>query len=79
MLCSTSPEEALVACPPTLPWNLSFFTVESILSILCSRSDLFLTRQNAGLAHVDSLPSHGLLLWTDGSVTFLSGIGVLAY
>ena len=38
MLPSTCSREALVACPPCPPWNLSFFTVESTLSSPCSRS-----------------------------------------
>ena len=29
MLPPTSPREILFACPPSLPWNLLFFTVES--------------------------------------------------
>ena len=36
---STSPREALVACPPSSPWNQPLFTVESTLSSPCSRSD----------------------------------------
>ena len=36
------------------------FTVESILSSTCSRSDPLLTRQGAALAHLDSLP---LTIW----------------
>ena len=39
MLPSTCYREALVACPPCPPWNLPSFTVESILSTPCSRSD----------------------------------------
>ena len=38
MLPSTSPTEALLAWPPSLPLNRSFFTVESTLSSSCSRS-----------------------------------------
>ena len=41
MLPFTSPREALLACPPSPPWNLSSFTVESTLFFPCSRSDLF--------------------------------------
>ena len=33
MLPSTSPREALLACPPSPLWNLSLFTVESPLSL----------------------------------------------
>ena len=81
MLSSTSPREALLACSPFLPWNLRFFTVESTLSSSCSRSDHVFFRQGAALAHLDSLPSHDLVLWTDGSVPFpvsKGGSGVLA-
>ena len=39
MLPSTCSREALLACPPCLPWNLPSFTVESTLSTPCSRSD----------------------------------------
>ena len=60
MLPSTCSREALVACPPCPPWNLPSFTVESILSSPCSRSDPPLTRQGAALAHLDSLP---LIIW----------------
>ena len=38
MLPSTCFREALLACPPCLPRNLPFFTVESTLSSQCSRS-----------------------------------------
>ena len=78
---STSCREALLACPPFLSCNLPSFTVESTLSSPCSRSDPALTRQGAALAHLDSLPPHNLVLWTDGSVPFpfgKGGSGVLA-
>ena len=81
MLLSTFPREALLACHPCPPWNLPSFTVESTLSIPCSRSDPPLSRQGAALAHLDSLPLHDLVLWTDGSVPFpfgKGGSGVLA-
>ena len=81
MLPSTCSREALLACPPCPPWNLPFFTVESTLSTPCSRSDPHLSRQGAALAHLDSLPPHSLVLWTDGSVSFpfrKGGSGVLA-
>ena len=81
MLFSTCSREALVACPPCPPWNLPSFTVESTLSTPCSRSDPPHSRQGAALAHLDSLPPHGLVLWTDGSVPFpfgKGGSGVLA-
>ena len=78
---STSPREALFACPPSPHWNLPSFTVESTLSFPCSRSDPPLSRQAAALAHLDSLLSHDLVLWTDGSVSSSlgkGGSGVLA-
>ena len=39
VLPSTSPTEALLACPPFPFWNLPSLIVESILSTSCSRSD----------------------------------------
>ena len=81
MLPSTCSREALVACPPCPPWNLPSFTVESTLSSPCFRSDSPHSRQGAALAHLDSLPPHDLVLWTDGSVPFpfgKGGSGVLA-
>ena len=74
MLSSTSTKEALLACPLFAPWNLPFFSVESTLSSSCSRSDP-LSRQGAAFAHLDSLPPHDLVLWTDGSVLFPFGKG----
>ena len=71
MLPSTCSREALVACPPCPPWNLPSFTVESTLFTPCSCSDPPHSRQGAALAHLDSLPPHDLVLWTDGSVRFL--------
>ena len=81
MLPSTCSREALVACPPCPPWNLPSFTVESTLSSPCSRSDPPHSRQGAALAHLDSLLSHDLVLWTYGCVRFpfgKGGSGVLA-
>ena len=75
MLSSTCSREALVACPPCPPWNLPSFTVDSTLSTPCSRSDPSFSRQGAALAHLDSLPPHDLVLWTDGSVPFPFGKG----
>ena len=62
MLPSTCSREALLACPPFPRWNLPSFTVESILSSPCFRSDPPLSRQGAALAHLDSLPLHDLVL-----------------
>ena len=39
MLPSTSSKDALLACSPCSPWNLSSFTVDSTLFTPCSRSD----------------------------------------
>ena len=47
--------------------------MESTLSFPCSRSDPPLFRQGAALAHLDSLPTYNLVLWTDGSVPFPFG------
>ena len=44
MLPSTCSREVLVAWPPSSPWNLPSFTMESTLSSSCSRSDLPLSR-----------------------------------
>ena len=81
MLPSTCSREALLACPPCPPWNLPSFTVESTLSTPCSRSDLPLSCKGAALAHLDPLPPHDLVHWTDGSILFplgKGGFGVLA-
>ena len=75
MLPSTCSREALVACPPCPLWNLPSFTVESTLSTPCSCSDPPHSHQGAALAHLDSLPPHDLVLWTDGSVPFPFGKG----
>ena len=58
-----------------LPWNLPSFTVESTLSLSCSRSDPPHSRQGPALAHLDSLLLHDLVLWTDGSVPSPFGKG----
>ena len=52
MLPSTCSREALLACPPSPPWNLPSLT-----------------------DHLDSLPPHDQVLWTDGSVPFPFGKG----
>ena len=82
MLPSTCSREALLACPPCPPWNLSSFTVESTLSTPCSRSDPPLCLAKVQLSPMLTLfPPHDLVLWTDGSVLFpfgKGGSGVLA-
>ena len=45
-----SSKKALLACPPFSQWNLPSFTVESILSSPCSRSDAPLSRQGAAFS-----------------------------
>ena len=72
---STCSREALLACPSFPPWNLPSFTVKSTVSFPCSHSDPPHSRQGAALAHLDSLPPHDLILWTDGSVPFPFGKG----
>ena len=76
---STSPRETLFACPLFSPCNLLSFTVESNLTSPCSRSDLLLSHQGAALAHLDYLPPHDLVHWTDGSVLLLLAKTALAY
>ena len=53
----TSSRAALLACHPSLPWNLPSFTVKSTLFFSCSCSDPPLSHQGAVLAHLDSSPS----------------------
>ena len=71
----SSLREALLACPPSPPWNLLSFTVESTLSSSCYRSDPPLFRQGTAVAHLDFLPPYDLVLWTDGFVPFPFGKG----
>ena len=63
MLHSTSPSEALFACPPSPPLNLPSFTAEFTPSSPCSRRDPPLSRQGAALAHLDHLPPQALFLF----------------
>ena len=78
MLPFTSPEKG----SPCLP-SLSFLepgfdcVVHPFLSM--PRSDSPLSRQGAALAHLDTLPSYDMVLWTDGSFPFSKGdSGVLS-
>ena len=75
MLPCTCSREALLAWPPFPFWSLPSFMVKSTLSFPCSHSDLPFSRQGAALAHLDSFLPHDLVLWTDGSVSFLFGKG----
>ena len=61
--------------PSLSPLESAFLHGESNLSSPCSRSDPPHSRQGAALAHLDSLPHHDLVLWTDGSVPFPFGKG----
>ena len=83
MLFPTFSRIVLCACPPPPPssWNLPSFTVKLTLPSLCSHSDPLVSRQGAALAHLDSLLTHDLVIWTDSSLRFpfgKSGFGVLA-
>ena len=79
MLPSTCSREALLAFPFCPLWNLIPSRSSPPFPTPCSRSALPLSRQGAALAHLDSLPPHDLVLWTDGSVPFgKGGCGVLA-
>ena len=49
------------------PWSPPFPLMLSLRSPL--------SRQSAALTHLDSLPPHDLVLWTDGSVPFPFGKG----
>ena len=69
------PLERLFLLAPSPPWNLSSFTVESTLSSPYSCADIPLSHQDVALAHLDSLPPHDLVLWTDSTVPFLFGKG----
>ena len=71
MLLSTSPREVLFACLPLL----LEICLPSLRSPLFPPSDPPFSRQGAALAHLEFLPSHNLVLWTDGSVPFYFGKG----
>ena len=79
---STSPREALLACPPSPTWNLPCFTVQSTLSSPCSLALIPFSLAKVRLSLTFTfLPTHDLVLWTDGSVPFpfgKGGSGVLA-
>ena len=49
--------------------------MESTFFSPCSGPDPPLSHQDAALAHLDSLPPHDLVIWTDGSVPFPFGKG----
>ena len=74
---STSPREALLACPSSPAWNLPSFLHCGVQPFLFMLPALVLL----SLAHLDSLPPYNLMLWTDSSVPFpfgKGGSGVLA-
>ena len=75
MLASTSTRRLSLLALPFLhgicfpsPWSPSF--PPHALALIP-----FLSRQGAALTHLDSLPPHDLVLWTDGSVPFPFGKG----
>ena len=75
-----SPRKAFLAWPPSPPWNLSFFTVESTLFSPCFRSDSSLSLAKMWLSLTLTL-SH-LTIWCSGqTVLFLLflAIAALAY
>ena len=81
IVSATSHRAVLFSCPPIPPWNLPSSTVEPTLSSKCSRFDPPLFCQGAALAHLNLLLPHGLVLWTNGSVSLSFGkgsFGVLA-
>ena len=63
LMPSTSPKEALPACPPCPAWYLPSFTVESTLSTPCSRSDP-LTLAKVRLSPILTLSP--LMIWYSG-------------
>ena len=63
MLPSTCSREALLACPPSPPWNLPSFTVESTFSSPCSCSDP-LTLAKVRLS--PTLTLSPLMIWYSG-------------
>ena len=76
MVSLTSPKEALFACPPTPPYNSTFFSmgltlpihVLTLISLIKMRLLPFLI-----------FSPHGIVIWTDGFFLFgKGGSGVLA-
>ena len=65
MLPSTSPREALLACPSSPSWNLLSFTAESTLSSSSSCSDSPRSRLGATLAYL-TLSHH--TVWCFGQI-----------
>ena len=81
ILSSSFSREALIAYPFSFPWTPPSFSVELALSAQCSRFDPSLFRHDTGIAHLDSLPNHDIVIWTDGYVPHSFGkrcLGVLA-
>ena len=61
------PREVLFAPPPSS--EKPAFTVESTLFSHAPALTI-LSHQGVALAHLDSLPPHNLVIWTDGSAPF---------
>ena len=79
MLPSTSPREALLACPPFPSWNLLSFNVKATLSFPCSSSDpLFLAKVRLS----PTLTLSHLTTWYSGQTAmflFLLTMAALAF
>ena len=58
---------SLYAYPFSPPWNFPSFSVELTLSTPCTHSVPPLSRPVAAFARLNSLSSHDLVIWTDGS------------
>ena len=79
VLSSISPREALLACVPSSPWNLTFFNLGAPFPLDAPALILpFLAKVRLSLTLTFSLLD--LMVWTDGFVPFLfgKGFGVLA-
>ena len=65
--------------PLSPTWNPHFISEELNLSTPFSHFDPPLSGQGAALSHLDNVPPHNLVIWTDGSVPFGEGSsGVIA-
>ena len=80
MLPSTCSREALLACPPCPPWNLTSFIVESTFFFFCTCSDPPLSLAVVQLSPTWTLSS--LMIWYSGQTAlflFLLARAALAY
>ena len=65
MVTRNSPWEAFSIFPPSFPRNPPSFRLELTFSTSCSVLTP-LSRQGVALVYLDSLPSHNLVIWTNG-------------